>query len=153
MTIDNQNVGLRRIRRPRPTSPSADSADISALTVTRRTARVELARSQLVQERSLLAHPTLSSYGNFPARSARTGPTSGTRASGRIDSFGAPLGNDCCMRTAAVRRGVRMGCTTMVKAEALVLDRGKARRAWAGHPPSRRWRRFAAHRQAAVVAV
>jgi hypothetical protein len=63
---------------------------ISAPTVTRRTARVELTRSQLVQERSLLAHPALaltatflSSYGNFLARSARTGHTSGTRASGR----------------------------------------------------------------------
>ena len=27
MTIDNQNVGLRRVRRPRPTWPSAGSAD------------------------------------------------------------------------------------------------------------------------------
>ena len=80
MTIDNQNVGLRRVGRPRPTwhqQAPPTGKTISAPTVTRRTARVELTRSQLVQERSLLAH------GNFLARSARTGPTSGTRASGR----------------------------------------------------------------------
>ena len=70
---------------------------ISAPTVTRRTARVELTRSQLVQERSLLARPTLSSYGNFLARSARTGPTSGTRASGR--------GRTTAERTANVSKG------------------------------------------------
>ena len=75
---------------------------ISAPTVTRRTARVELTRSQLVQERSLLARPTLSSYGNFLARSARTGPTSGTRASGRVDPFAALSANDRCLRIPAI---------------------------------------------------
>ena len=89
-------LGLRGHQQAPPTGQT-----ISAPTVTRRTARVELTRSQLVQERSLLARPTLSSYGNFLARSARTGPTSGTRAWGRFDPFAFPSWNVRSLRIPA----------------------------------------------------
>ena len=41
---------------------------------------------------------TLSAYGSFLACSARTGSTSGTRASGRFDTFAQPPLNDCYLR-------------------------------------------------------
>jgi hypothetical protein len=47
-----------------------------------------------------MAHPSFSAYGSFLTHSARAGYNSGTPASGRLDTFGAPLGNDRCLRTA-----------------------------------------------------
>jgi hypothetical protein len=72
-------LGRRRHQQILPTGQT-----ISALTVTRRTARVELTRSQLVQERSLLAQGSRSAFDGFWRRP----PVHGTGREGalRVDS-------------------------------------------------------------------
>src|SRR5262249_10871141 len=59
-------LGRRRHQQILPTGQIT-----SELTVARRTARVELARSQLVQERSLLAQPYRSAFGSLLTESRR----------------------------------------------------------------------------------
>jgi hypothetical protein len=90
MTIDNQNVGLRRIRRRRPTWPSAGSADGSDNLRAYRNSKNSKGRTYMFAIGSgtvASAHPTLSAYGNFLT----------------LRPYRAHLGNTCFEAVAPIR--------------------------------------------------